>query len=157
VFVLAGDKTKSAANLKGNINGTADSSADFGAPDGLWIDANGRLWIQTDQQGDAAGDFNVIGTNSMLCADPQTREIKRFLTSPKNCEVTGVVSTPDNKNYFVGIQHPGEDWAAGNFIANSTWPDSGINGPTTLSASAPVKPRSSLFVVTKNDGGIIGT
>jgi secreted PhoX family phosphatase len=157
IFVLAGDKTKAAANLKGDINGSTDSSADFGAPDGLWFDKDGRLWIQTDQQGDGTGDFDVIGTNSMSCADPSTREIKRFLTSPPNCEVTGVVATPDNKTFFVGIQHPGEDWT-GSLTSNSTWPDNGLNGPTTLSSVVPVrKPRSSMFVVTKDDGGIIGT
>jgi secreted PhoX family phosphatase len=45
-----------------------------------------------------------------VAADPVTREVKRFLTSPKNCEVTGATSTPDGKTFFVGIQHPGEDW-----------------------------------------------
>jgi secreted PhoX family phosphatase len=85
-----------------------------------------------------------------------TRRITRFLTSPRNCEVTGVVNTPDGKTMFVGIQHPGEDWS-GSFTSNSTWPDSGINGPTTLSAGGAVKPRSSVVVITKDDGGVIGT
>jgi secreted PhoX family phosphatase len=95
----------------------------------------------------------------MLAADPVTREVKRFLTSPKNCEVTGVTSTPDGKTFFVGIQHPGEDWS-GSFTANSTWPDSGINGPTRLNptgaATTPTKPRAATLVITHNGGAKIG-
>ncbi|HYN38887.1 MAG TPA: PhoX family phosphatase [Rhodospirillales bacterium] len=175
IFVQCGDKetTKTLSGsynptelntppigYRGNINGD-----DFGAPDGLWFDKDGRLWIETDQQGNATGDWVNIGGNAMLCADPSTGVIKRFLTSPKNCEVTGVVSTPDGKTMFVGIQHPGEDWNdplsspnINSFTANSTWPDSGINGPTTQSARGTVyKPRSGVVVITKDDGGVIGT
>ncbi|WP_374335042.1 PhoX family phosphatase [Methyloversatilis sp.] len=151
IFVECGDKLDVDAHHQGNIIGD-----DLGAPDGLWFDRDGRLWIQTDQQGDATGDWVNIGGNAMFCADPATRQITRFLTSPRNCEVTGVVTTPDGKTMFVGIQHPGEDWS-GSFTANSTWPDSAINGATTQSANGPVKPRSSVVVVTKDDGGVIGT
>lgn len=137
---------------RGNIIGD-----DFGAPDGLWFDKDGRLWVQTDQQGDATGDWVNIGGNVMMCVDPVTRESRRFLTSPKNCEVTGVVTTPDGKTMFVGIQHPGEDWSA-SFTDNSTWPDSGVNGATTYSGLPAVqKPRSGVVVITKDDGGVIGT
>jgi len=137
----------------GNINGD-----DYGAPDGLWFDKEGRLWIQTDQVGNATGDWVNIGGNVMMCADPATGATRRFLTSPKNCEVTGVVSTPDGKTMFVGIQHPGEDWDLGGFTQNSTWPDSGINGPTTASGLPAVfKPRSGVVVITKDRGGVIGT
>lgn len=136
----------------GNISGD-----DYGAPDGLWFDKDGRLWIETDQVGNATGDWVNIGGNMMLCADPSTGETRRFLTSPKNCEVTGVTGTPDGKTLFVGIQHPGEDWST-SFTENSTWPDSGVNGPTTQSYRAKVhKPRSGIVVITKDDGGVIGT
>lgn len=166
VFVKCGDKFASTAGKTlpasynpaghdgyvGNINGD-----DYGAPDGLWFDKDGRLWIQTDQQGDAKGDWVNIGGNSMLCADPVSGETRRFLTSPPNCEVTGVVTTPDGKTMFVGIQHPGEDWAT-NFTDNSSWPDNGANGATSFSALATVyKPRSGVVVITKKDGGVIGT
>jgi len=150
IFVECGDKADANPNFQGNINGD-----DFGAPDGLWFDKDGRLWIQTDQQGDATGDWVNIGANSMLCADPSTKEIRRFLTSPRNCEVTGVVTSPDGKTMFVNIQHPGEDWS-GSFTQRSTWPDSGVNGPTTLSASPAVKPRAATLVITRDDGGVIG-
>jgi len=120
------------------------------------LDHDGRLWIQTDQQGDGTGDWVNIGGNMMSVADPSTREVKRFLISPRNCEVTGVVNTPDGKTMFIGIQHPGEDWAPAGFTSKSTWPDSGVNGPTTQGGVVN-KPRSSVVVITKDNGGVIGT
>jgi uncharacterized protein len=135
----------------GNIQGD-----DFGAPDGLWIDQNGRLWIQTDQAGDGKGDWVNIGANSMLCTNPQTGETRRFLTAPPHAEVTGMITTPDGKTMFVGIQHPGEDWI-NEFTDNSTWPDNTANGATTMSPLGSFKPRSGIIVITKDDGGVIGT
>jgi secreted PhoX family phosphatase len=150
IFAECGDKLDPQPHHRGNINGD-----DYGAPDGLWFDQDGRLWIQTDQVGNATGDWANIGGNVMLCADPSTGETHRFLTAPKNCEVTGITNTPDGKAMFIGIQHPGEDWET-HYTQNSTWPDSGINGPTTVSGSAH-KPRSAVVVITKDDGGVIGS
>ncbi|SFW39740.1 PhoX family phosphatase [Nitrosovibrio sp. Nv17] len=150
IFVECGDKLASQPHHRGNIDGD-----DYGAPDGLWFDRDGRLWIQTDQVGNATGDWANIGGNVMLCADPSTGETRRFLTAPKNCEVTGVTGTPDGKTLFIGIQHPGEDWQT-HHTQNSTWPDSGVNGPTSAGGSVS-KPRSAVVVITKDDGGIIGT
>ncbi len=151
IFAECGDKLDPQPHHRGNINGD-----DYGAPDGLWFDQDGRLWIQTDQAGNATGDWANIGGNVMLCANPATGETRRFLTAPRKCEVTGVSSTPDGRTIFIGIQHPGEDWQA-HHTENSTWPDSGINGPTTSSGPVVAKPRSSVVVITKDDGGVIGT
>ena len=182
IFALCGDvataKTLGAnyqsANLVGGVAGTGpayqgdivdvpNGSADLGAPDGLWFDQFGRLWIQTDQAGDAQGDFANIGANCMACADPNTREFRRFLTSPRNCEVTGVVNTPDGKAMFVGIQHPGEDAVAANPTQFSNWPQSQFGKNSAgedLVAGQPVganiRPRSSVLVITRDDGGVIG-
>ncbi len=38
-----------------------------------------------------------FGNNQMLVADPKTRQIKRFLVGPIDCEVTGISWTPDMK------------------------------------------------------------
>lgn len=151
IFVECGDKSDPDLHHQGNINGD-----DYGAPDGLWFDQDGRLWIGTDQAGDATGDWRNIGGNTLLCADPSTGETKRFLNSPQDCELTGLISTPDGKTMFVGIQHPGEGWV-NSYTENSTWPDSGINGPTTFTGSSVVKPRSGVVVITKDDGGVIGS
>ena len=163
LFAQAGDaattKTAKPTNdYQGNIVDAPNGSADYGAPDGLWFDAFGRLWVQTDQVGDGSGDWAQIGANVMVCCDPNTGETRRFLTSPNKCEVTGVTMTPDGKTMWVGIQHPGEDATAANPTQFSTWPQGQFavesDGVTAL---PPGRPRSSVLVITKNDGGVIGS
>ena len=123
----------------------------FACPDGLWFDPAGRLWIQTDigEREQNRGPLAPFGSNQMLAADPVTGEIRRFLTGPKGQEITGVITTPDRRTMFINAQHSGattspEEFAAGRI--NSSWPDGGR-----------AVPRSATVVITKNDGGIIGT
>ncbi len=168
IGVNAADPNFNRKMYEGNIADVPAGSADFGAPDGLWFDQFGRLWIQTDQVGDAGGDFVNVGANVMCCADPNTREIRRFLTSPRNCEVTGVSNTPDGKAMFVGIQHPGEDSPAANPTQFSNWPQAQFAansfgeplatdiGGNPLPSGANVRPRSTVLVITRDDGGVIG-
>jgi uncharacterized protein len=145
IFVLAGDKQDSDSNRQGNINGD-----DFSSPDGLWFDYYGRLWIQTDHAGNGTGIHSNIGGNSMLCANPNDpREVKLFLTSPTDCEVTGVITTPDHRTMFINIQHPGDRGTVENPTSRSSWPHSQGYGPAG-------RPRSATVVITRDDGGIIG-
>ncbi|MCU0936536.1 MAG: PhoX family phosphatase [Gammaproteobacteria bacterium] len=134
---------------EGNITDVPAGSADFGAPDGMWFDHFGRLWIQTDQAGDGSGDWKNIGSNVMVCA----------LTSPPNCEVTGVVTTPDGRAMFVGIQHPGEDSTANDPTQYSNWPQGqfGTNSAGIALPNGPGRrPRSTVLVITREDGGVVG-
>jgi hypothetical protein len=130
---------------EGNINGD-----DYGAPDGLWFDGAGRLWIQTDQAGDGLGDWGNIGGNVMMCADPNSKATRRFLTSPTDCEVTGMTMTPDQRTMFINIQHPGDRGTPDDPTKGSNWPHTQGYGPSG-------RPRSATVVITKADGGIIGT
>ncbi|MBQ1764769.1 MAG: PhoX family phosphatase [Aquincola sp.] len=161
LFAQAGDTATAkspASRYVGNINDTPDGSADYAAPDGLWFDPFGRLWVQTDQVGDGSGDFVNVGGNMMVCADPATGQTRRFLTGPNKCEVTGITMTPDGKTLFVGIQHPGEDALYTNPTQFSNWPQNQwsveADGVTPLPAG---RPRSAVVVITKANGGIIGT
>ena len=161
IFAQAGDSITAklpAAQYQGNIVDDPAGSADYGAPDGLWFDPFGRLWVQTDQVGDGSGDWVNIGANMMVCADPNTGMTRRFLTGPNRCEVTGVTMTPDGKTMFVGVQHPGEDATAANPQQYSAWPASQwtteADGVTPLPMG---RPRSGVVVITKDDGGLIGS
>jgi uncharacterized protein len=147
-FVLAGDPKLDRAEAKGNVKGDA-----FACPDGLWTDARGVLWIQTDMSTSAMGrgDLANLGHNCMLAADPRTGEVRRFLTGPAGCEITGATATPDGRTMFVNIQHPGEspsersDPGAPRKVSN--WPDQRPDG----------RPRSATVVIRKADGGPIGS
>ena len=110
----------------------------FNSPDGLGFDAAGRLWILTDGNYSNTGAYQGMGNNQMLVANPATKEIRRFLVGPKECEVTGITFTPDHKTMFINIQHPGEGSTPTNLT--STWPD----GPGK-------RPRSSTVVITRED------
>ncbi|MFL7963088.1 hypothetical protein SAMN03159443_03094 [Pseudomonas sp. NFACC15-1] len=138
LFVVAGNPTVHAGTPKAGSSNINPQNM-FNSPDGLGFDKAGRLWILTDGDVSNTGDFAGMGNNQMLCADPNSGEIRRFMVGPVGCEVTGISFAPDQKALFVGIQHPGEN-------GGSTFPEHLPNG----------KPRSSVMVITREDGGVIG-
>jgi len=133
LYAVAGNPAVKTGAFAGSDNITADNM--FNSPDGLSFDRFGRLWIQTDGNYSNEGDFAGQGNNQMLCADPVTGHIRRFMVGPRGCEVTGLTFADDHKTMLVGIQHPAEQW-----------PNTGRDGV----------PRSSVIAVRRNDGGIIG-
>ncbi|MCE8021349.1 PhoX family phosphatase [Halomonas sp. MCCC 1A11036] len=146
IFLLAGDQ-ESGRDQAGEPLG---QEAIFASPDGLWIDPDRRVWIQTDISESVmnTGIHEVFGNNQMLVANPETGEIRRFLTGPIGQEITGVIATPDQRTLFVNVQHPGATTSAEAFAAGesvSHWPDGGN-----------AIPRSATLVITREDGGIIG-
>jgi secreted PhoX family phosphatase len=160
-------------------NLTADQ--DFSSPDGLVFSrATGICWIQTDD-----GAYTDV-TNCMMLAAlpgsvgdggaktlsytkanatkldvitqvgkaPTVDTLKRFLVGPVGCEITGLAETPDGKAIFINIQHPGETTKAAD-VADSTKYTS--RWPSNAGYGAGARPRSATIVITKNDGGRIGT
>ena len=147
-LVLAGDPANERADAKGNIKGDI-----FGCPDGIVFDARGVLWVQTDvhatQMGQ--GEFKNLPVNQMLACNPRTGEMRRFLTAPVNCEVTGVAFTPDMRTMFINIQHPGETPTD---RSDPKQPDRFSNWPE---GKAGARPRSATVVIRRKDGGVVGT
>ena len=141
IFLFGGDVGTTTGTGANAVTLTADNH--FASPDGLWMAPNGVLWIQTDMSGSQQGS-GPYGNNQMLAADPVTKQVKRFFVGPIDCEVTGVITTPDMKTMFVNVQHPGDRSTATNLTSN--WPEG--NG---------ARPRSATVIVTKNDGGVIGS
>ena len=137
----------SAAGSSTNFSGlTADN--EFTDCDGLWFDSAGLLWIQTDG-GQPDGNHN-----QMLAAVPgevgdggidagnNDVSLRRFLVGPVGCEITGIDLTPDRRSMFVNIQHP-----------EGNWPTS----PDATMAGTAGRARSATIVITRDDGGPIGT
>lgn len=137
IYVMAGNPDVQEGLMAGTANINKDNM--FNSPDGIGFDGAGRLWIQTDGNYSNESKFSGMGNNQMLCADPATGEIRRFLTGPIACEITGLTFSPDYKTLFVGVQHPGED------LAPSHFPDGGN-----------AVPRSTVMRITRKDGGVIG-
>lgn len=139
LFLMAGNPDiHGGTPYAGSSNITTDNM--FNSPDGIGFDQTGRLWIQSDGNYSNQDDFAGQGNNQMLCADPKTGEVRRFLTGPVACEITGLAFTPDQKTLFVGVQHPGEEGMPSNFP---------FGGNSVA--------RSSVMVITRIDGGVIGT
>lgn len=136
IFSLAGNPDNQQGLYKGSNNITSENK--FNSPDGLKFDRDGRLWIQTDGSYSNKDEYEGMGNNCMLAANPKTGEIRRFLTGPIACELTGIAFSEDYTTMFVGIQHPGEG------LKGSTFP----YGKT---------PRSSVMMIRKLDGGVIGS
>ncbi len=87
--------------------------------------------------------------------------LRRFLVGPRDQEITGVTETPDGRTMFVNVQHPGEDTPAANVGLNagdfnSYWPR-GERAPGSAASATGARPQSATVVITKNDGGRIGT
>jgi secreted PhoX family phosphatase len=161
-----------------NVSRLTDAN-DLSSPDGLvFSQATGICWIQTDDGAytdqtncmllaalpGRVGDgeiktFNYTGSDAKTIRTPvgkaQTEAtLKRFLVGPKGAEITGWAETPDGRAMFVNIQHPGELTKMAD-VGNpakyqSQWPANAGYG-------AGVRPRSATIVITKNDGGVIGS
>jgi uncharacterized protein len=127
-------------------NPPLDETNMFASPDGLWIDPAGTMWIEMDMGEDQqAAEFERFGNNALLAADPMTGEIRRFLVGCRGQEVTGCIATPDNRTLFINLQHPGEG-SESKPVLTSHWPDGGN-----------ARPRSAVVVITKDDGGVVGS
>ncbi len=133
LYAVAGNPTTQSGLYAGSDNITADNM--FNSPDGLVTDKLGRLWIQTDGDYSNEGIFANQGNNQMLCGDPVTGHIRRFMVGPQGCEITGITFSDDLRTAFVGIQHP-----------DNAWPNAAKDGV----------PRSSIVVIRREDGGLIG-
>lgn len=161
---LFGAEASMASNI--NLSGLTDNN-DLSSPDGMWFDPRGVLWIQTDdgaytdvtncmmlaalpgQIGDGAKATTSNGTETLVGKKVTDDTLRRFLTGPKECEITGIAMTPDYKAIFINVQHPGED-SADYATPNSHWPATQTNPANTTA-----RPRSATVVITRKDGGVI--
>lgn len=158
---------------------TADQ--DFSSPDGLsFSKSTGICWIQTDdgaytdvtncmmlaavpgQVGDGIrktltytkADGSVLSVTTPVGKSATTDTLKRFLVGPSACEITGLAETPDGKTLFVNIQHPGETTAMADIADPSKYTS---QWPSNAGYGTGKRPRSATIVITKNDGGKVGT
>ena len=116
---------------------TRGTDYEFTDPDGLWVDPDGRVFIQTD-------GGQPSGNNQMLVANSKTGEVRRLFAGVTGDEITGIAYSPDRRTLFVNTQHPGN----GN-PDDTNFPVPGSGGPQI--------PRDATFVIWRKDGGIVGS
>ncbi|OWK28796.1 PhoX family protein [Sphingomonas dokdonensis] len=176
-FGAGSDLNKDNINLSGLDDSNDFSSPDglwFSLPSNVaGQGANPVMWLQTDDGAytdvtncmmlaaipGRVGDGGTKTVNNSTPAGTSTATtrvgkapgatLKRFLVGPKECEITGITSTPDGKALFVNIQHPGENGGPDNIT--SSWPASQTGTP-----ASPSRPRSATIVITRQDGGLVG-
>ena len=180
LFGAQADADQGLVNLSSLTN-----DQDFSSPDGLWFSPKtGLAFIQTDdgaytdvtncmmligrpgKVGDGStptlsytkADGSKLDIQTRLGAKPTVDTLRRFLVGPVDCEITGCAETPDGKTLFINIQHPGETIVKANIADPSKflshWP---ANAGYGAGSAAAARPRSATIVITKNDGGLIGS
>jgi secreted PhoX family phosphatase len=140
IFLLAGNPADEDTYFAGFPK---DKVSGISCPDNITFDLQGNLWISTD------GQPGTIEVNDGLFVTPvdgaDRGYLKQFFAAVTGAEVSGPSFNPDNTALFTAIQHPGEGGRYGDQI--STWPDGGDA----------LVPRPTVVVITKNDGGPIGS
>ena len=154
ILVMCGDPSKPEVGARWNAATSANGW--FAAPDNCAVDHRGNLWISTDQ----GSGWSLSGTTDGVWAletEGQLRGTGRcFFRVPVGAECCGPVFTSDDKTLFVAVQHPAVDGvrAFKGFERRSTFDDPATRWPDFKDG---MPPRPSVVVITKEDGGKIGT
>jgi uncharacterized protein len=134
------------------------TSADgwFGSPDNCTIDAEGRLWVSTDQGSAWPRSQHADGLYAVETEGELRGLSKLFYRVPVGAELCGPCFTPDGTTLFLAIQHPATDgvreWKP--FGRESTFEDPATRWPDFNPA---MPPRPSVVAIRKKGGGKIAT
>ena len=127
----------------------------FACPDNAAVDAQGRLWVATDQ-GESWGKKTgrADGLYALETDGERRRTPKLFFRCPVGAEMCGPCFTPDQETLFVAVQHPGTDGTDQfkGFERASSFDDPATRWPDFDPA---MPPRPSVLAITKIGGGKI--
>lgn len=155
VLVKAGDPRR--PEVAALWNPATSAQGWFACPDNCAVDHQGRLWVTTDQ---GSGWKKASGTADGVWAletEGAGRGTGRmFFRVPVGAEMCGPCFTPDDRTLFVAVQHPATDGAEDfpGFNRRSTFEDPATRWPDFAPG---VPPRPAVVVITKEDGGVVGT
>jgi secreted PhoX family phosphatase len=138
-------------------NPETSASGWFACPDNSAVDAQGRLWVATDQ-GEHWGEKTgrADGLYALETEGAGRRISKFFFRCPVGAEMCGPCFTPDQETLFVAVQHPGTDGTDKfkGFERPSTFDDPATRWPDF---DPKMPPRPSVLAITKIGGGKIAT
>ena len=126
----------------------------FGSPDNCAIDADGRLWISTDQGSGWSKTGKSDGLYGLETEGALRAHSKLFFRCPVGGELCGPYFHDSGETLFLAVQHPGTDGTKEfkGFERNSTFEDPATRWPDFDPA---MPPRPSVVVVTRQGGGKI--
>ena len=152
ILVKCGDPSITEVGAQWNPD-TSDNGW-FGSPDNCAIDADGRLWISTDQGSNWGKTGKSDGLYALETEGEGRGTSKLFFRCPVGGELCGPYFTEDSETLFLAVQHPGTDGTKDfkGFERNSTFEDPATRWPDF---DPGMPPRPSVLVVTKQGGGKI--
>jgi secreted PhoX family phosphatase len=126
----------------------------FASPDNAALDAQGRLWIATDQGAGWPKTQHADGLYAFE-AEGESRGLSRlFFRAPVGAEVCGPCFTADGETLFLAVQHPGtdgvKDWKP--FARESTFEDPATRWPDF---AQDMPPRPAVLAIRRKGGGRI--
>lgn len=155
ILIRAGNPADAMAAGKYHPQTTADGW--FACPDNAAFDSRGRFWVGTDQGGAwARASGTADGIWAVETEGPNRGLSKMFYRNPVGAEVCGPCFAPDDRALFVSVQHPAADGgeAFTQSGKGSTFEDPATRWPDFRNG---MPPRPSVIVITKKDGGTIGS
>ena len=152
ILVKCGDPTIEEVGAQWNPE--TSENGWFGSPDNCAIDADGRLWISTDQGTGWGKTGKSDGLYSLETEGALRGTSKLFFRCPVGGELCGPYFTENSETLFLAVQHPGTDGTKDfkGFERDSTFEDPATRWPDFDPA---MPPRPSVLVVTKQGGGKI--
>ncbi|WP_425043491.1 PhoX family protein [Primorskyibacter sp. S87] len=152
ILVKCGDPA--AADVGAMWNPETSHDGWFASPDNCEIDADGRLWVATDQGSRWNKTGKSDGLYSVETEGALRGHAKLFFRCPVGAELCGPRFAPDGETLFLAVQHPGTDGtrALKGFERASTFEDPATRWPDFRDD---MPPRPSIVVVTKRGGGKI--
>lgn len=152
ILVKCGDP--SVTDVGAQWNPETSENGWFGSPDNCAIDADGRLWISTDQGSNWGKTGKSDGLYALETEGDARGTSKLFFRCPVGGEMCGPYFTDNMETLFLAVQHPGTDGTKdlAGFERDSTFEDPATRWPDFDPA---MPPRPSVVVVTKQGGGKI--
>lgn len=152
ILVKCGDPELAEVGAQWNPETSANGW--FGSPDNCAFDADGRLWVSTDQGSGWGKTGKSDGLYGVETEGDLRGTSKLFFRCPVGGELCGPYFTDDGETLFLAVQHPGTDGTKDlkGFERASTFEDPATRWPDF---DPKMPPRPSVVVVTKKGGGKI--
>lgn len=154
ILVKCGDPALAAVGAEWNPE--TSENGWFGSPDNCAFDADGRLWVSTDQGSGWGKTGKSDGLYGVETEGDLRGHSKLFFRCPVGGELCGPYFTDDGETLFLAVQHPGTDGtkALKGFERASTFEDPATRWPDF---DPKMPPRPAVVVVTKQGGGKIAS